>query len=88
MGSCGCVVHVTGAGPIEPMGVAMGENTEPNPSEVASMGRYLGIAAERGEAYLMCVAREAVMAPVLAPWQVPTKKSRVSREITEGYTKI
>lgn len=43
---------------------------EPQPEEVLAMGRYLGIGIDRGEQYLLSVAREAVAAPVLAPWQV------------------
>jgi len=42
---------------------------EPQPEEVLAMGRYLGIGIDRGEQYLLSVAREAVAAPVLAPWQ-------------------
>jgi len=33
------------------------------------MAHYLGIAVERGEVYLLGVAREAICAPVLPPWQ-------------------
>uniref|UniRef100_A0A7S0WN84 WW domain-containing protein n=1 Tax=Pyramimonas obovata TaxID=1411642 RepID=A0A7S0WN84_9CHLO len=43
--------------------------TEPSPEEVVSMGQYLGVNVETGESYLMAVAKEAVIAPVLAPWQ-------------------
>lgn len=39
------------------------------PEEVLAMAHYLGIAVERGELYLLGVAREAVSAPVLPPWQ-------------------
>jgi hypothetical protein len=44
-------------------------DAEPSPEELVSMGQYLGIDVENGESYLMGVAREAVIAPVLAPWQ-------------------
>eukprot|EP00959_Pyramimonas_sp_CCMP1952_P290647 6079224-Pyramimonas_sp.AAC.1 len=43
--------------------------TDPSPEEVVSMGQYLGVSVEKGESYLMAVAKEAVIAPVLAPWQ-------------------
>jgi len=39
------------------------------PEEVLAMAHYLGIAVERGEVYLLGVAREAICAPVLPPWQ-------------------
>ena len=39
------------------------------PEEVRAMGAYLGVDLMAGEHFLLAVAREAVVSPVLAPWE-------------------
>ena len=55
----------------------LSETTEPAatgpqallPAEVRAMGAYLGVKLDAGEHFLQAVAREAVVSPVLPPWE-------------------
>ena len=39
------------------------------PEEVSAMGAYLGVNLEAGEHFLLAVAKEAVVSPVVPPWE-------------------
>eukprot|EP00854_Cymbomonas_tetramitiformis_P016256 gene16256-19291_t len=45
------------------------DSSPESPEEVASMAKYLGVNLDQGEYHLLAIAREAVIAPVLSPWQ-------------------